>query len=400
MHLNFTEPPKLIGLNRLSCRTYAKWVQQRLGNDSMTPPSIVSPTFFYAHHALWHGPFTLLPNGIFIGGSYKPNGRWVLSPQSNDLIIRWYSWNEQILHPAADGFQNSELRLQEIGSNDPSYQAHGTFLSQPLPDRAICGISKEGLCDRLTNMLLLNTIAKDTGRSARWCWPLLPTCNCAFHDLFECDSIVVSDDFVPLGPQVCESRERVSHVLESARRYTDEPWIHLPDGYFGHNYEGLDALVRPSEKVQALLQAYKKAHWKDTMVGVHIRRGDRSQHSPVLSRYCNILDRLVDDFPTTGVFLSTDDPHCTVYFTRRYGKRIVHYPVKTFSRDVPEGMLDAVVCLYLLRSTGGCIGSTISGYSICAGWDCGFIDVHSAQSPLNFPWFDEEFSFRPLSLRL
>ncbi len=55
--------------------------------------------------------------------------------------------------------------------------------------------------------------------------------------------------------------------------------------------------------------------------------------------------------------------------------------------------MDAVVSLYLLRKTHGVIGSDVSGYSICAGWDCGLINLPPDKC-YNFSWSRDALTFK------
>jgi hypothetical protein len=333
-----------------------------------------------------------------MGGSYRPNGRWHIEGVSQCLVVSWYSWPETVLQPTPSGFASSDLELVEIAGEDPRYQMHRDVIALAPGGRGIAGVSNEGVCDRLTNMLLVSKIAKMTGRTPCWAWPLLPTCNCRFHELFEADSLVVSDIPLPLGPRIAESGMRVPGIIEAAKGFDSEPWLHLENGYYGHNYDGLDELVSPSREIQRLLRDYMNAFWSDRVVGVHIRRTDKADFSPSLQHYFHILDELSDGAGGFRIFLASDDPHCKELLVERYGKRVIDYPVRSHRRDVPEGIIDAVVCLYLLRRTQGVIGSKISGYSMCAGWDCGFVDVPAPGFIWNIPWSGERFDFRPVRL--
>ena len=108
---------------------------------------------------------------------------------------------------------------------------------------------------------------------------------------------------------------------------------------------------------------------------MHVRKTDKGADCPSSEASSDAIDGVLARWPEAGLFLATDDPGHVASLVKRYGQRIVTYPVRSLRRDVPEGIIDAVVTLYLLRQTGGVVGSRVSGFSMCAGWDCGFLDV-------------------------
>jgi len=127
----------------------------------------------------------------------------------------------------------------------------------------VYGWQTYGVCDRLTAMLLLYSIAQKTGRKALWHWVANHNCNSPFHRLFETDGIEVSED-----------------------------------------------------------------------------------------------------------------------------------TFSSYDRNNANAIVDAVASLYLLRNTHGIIGSSVSGYSICAGWDCGFINLPPDRC-YNFSWSGDTLAFKP-----
>src|SRR5260221_6252582 len=114
-------------------------------------------------------------------------------------------------------------------------------------------------------------------------------------------------------------------------------------------------------------------NWRDKMIGVHVRGTDRRDCGlPSMERYFGALDRLLC-VTDAGIFLTSDEPPVLNQFVDRYTSRVSVYPVCSYDRNCSCAIVDAVVSLYLLRKTHGVIGSDGSGYSICAGWDCGLI---------------------------
>jgi glycosyltransferase involved in cell wall biosynthesis len=271
-------------------------------------------------------------------------------------------------------------------------------LNGERPRRVIAGWSDSGLCDRLTNMLLARAVGRKSGREVQWHWPLLPACNCPFHELFECDEISFLASPSEAGPQIGGRFMPVAEIFRGASANEAEPSLRINWGYFGHNYDAFDAVFRPSANVAALALKFKEEHWQDQMFGVHVRRTDRHPHCPSVADYMTVVDMVLARWPAASLFLATDDPGCSMAFTQRFGRRVVSYPARTLRRDVAAGIVDAVVTLYLLRQTRGVVGSRISGYSLCAGWDCGFLDVPFDGRSANHPWEGEKFIFRGFNL--
>jgi hypothetical protein len=264
-------------------------------------------------------------------------------------------------------------------------------------ERIVYGWQTCGVCDRLTAMLLLYSIAQRTGRKALWHWVANHNCNCPFHSLFVTDVIEVSEDTFGLdggtigeGWGCCSANE----VIQRAEQETDCRVLLLRDGYFGHNFEGLDEIIRPCREVDQRVTEFMELNWSDKMIGVHVRRADRNDCGlPSLERYFAALDGVLC-VADAGIFLSSDDPTVVDQFAERYRRRVSVYPVSSYERNSACAIVDAVASLYLLRNTDGIIGSSVSGYSICAGWDCGLINL-PADRCYNYSWSGDILAFKP-----
>lgn len=350
---------------------------------------------YYARHSQWQDPFTLLEDGTFVGGpEFKPNGCWKTDDGWESLTIRWHSWQEEKLYRnTASGYSGEQMTLEPISPWDPRYESHRVIYSRQYPARGLYSYLTTGVCDRLNNILFLKNVAEETGRSLYWGWPSSPTCNCSFNKLFECHSIHVMDARVPIGVQISERGPRLSEIeLKSmVAKHDAEAWVFVEERYFGHNFDNLDLIIRPSHEVSSLVHAYVESQWQSAIVGVHVRRGDKVEFTPPLSAYFREIDPVIDAIPDVRFFLCSDDQECETAIRGRYGNRVLSYPVRSFERASEVGIIDAVVCLYLLRCTNGVIGSSMSGYSLCAGWDCGFIDV--ASSYQNHPLRGDDWKF-------
>lgn len=127
--------------------------------------------------------------------------------------------------------------------------------------------------------------------------------------------------------------------------------------------EGFSSFV-PIHAVATKIKA-AKANFKDHMIGIHIRRSDHKkaiQNSPNYLFEDKIIEYLSLDKDDFGVFLATDDPKTAEYFEKKYPEVVMTYP-KTYGRSSKEGMIDAVVEMYLLASTKKIYGSYWSSFS-------------------------------------
>jgi hypothetical protein len=262
-------------------------------------------------------------------------------------------------------------------------------------ERIVYGWQTGGVCDRLTAMLLLHAVARKTGRKALWHWVANRNCNCLFHRLFETDTIEVSENTFGLnGVTIGEGWGllNANAVIRRADQNMEDRVLLLRDGYFGHNFDGLDQIIRPGREVGRLVTQFMESNWRDKMIGVHVRRTDRTDCGlPSLERYLEALDGALDA-TDAGIFLSTDDHTVTDQLADRYRNRLAVYPVRSYDRNDSCAIVDAVASLYLLRNTHGVIGSSVSGYSICAGWDCGLINL-PPETCYNFSWSGDPLTF-------
>lgn len=127
--------------------------------------------------------------------------------------------------------------------------------------------------------------------------------------------------------------------------------------------EGFQAFV-PSSDVAAKIEAARK-QFKENTIGIHIRRSDHDiaiANSPLHLFEDKIEEYLKVEGDDFAVFLATDDPEVSVYFKGKYPNAVITYP-KTFGRNTKEGMMDAVLELYLLAGTKKIYGSYWSSFS-------------------------------------
>ena len=257
-------------------------------------------------------------------------------------------------------------------------------------ERALTVVGTSGLCNRLKVLLSGRVIAQATGRVFAMRWSTGST-GCLFDRLFQNQWSVSAD--VPVDEH---------SLIDLATR----PWRNLPDltqaqndWLFVHHY---DWLIRPGrypqhaalEKRCALLvqelvpvavlqeriDAFRAYSFRPQMIGVHLRRGDFIVSRPDvvdnLALALEAVDRWLDESPDAGILLSTDDgapdpfnqsrlPYEGVLerFVQRFGERVVTPRPRTLDRRQPEAIEDALVDLWLLRSTDWFVGTQGSSFS-------------------------------------
>ncbi|MBK8048540.1 MAG: hypothetical protein IPK16_16340 [Anaerolineales bacterium] len=131
------------------------------------------------------------------------------------------------------------------------------------------------------------------------------------------------------------------------------------------------------------MQNFRERWFRPRMIGVHLRRGDFLRARPDVAGGTPAAAAAVDAFlaqlPDAGIFLCTDDgapdpikgttryEGVREWFAARYGGRLVLPTPRSLDRSTPEAIQDAVVELWLLRSTDAFVGtrdSTFSGLAV------------------------------------
>ena len=119
--------------------------------------------------------------------------------------------------------------------------------------------------------------------------------------------------------------------------------------------------IRPAPALHRRALAFAAQHDPRRAVGVHVRRGDLAGY-PVererrrlvgLQRYFAALDAVIGDAP---LFLCTEDPSVIEAFDARYPGRLLRYPTRSWDRDDPEALADALVEMFLLSITRFIVG--------------------------------------------
>jgi hypothetical protein len=247
-----------------------------------------------------------------------------------------------------------------------------------------------GLANRLRVLCSAVVMAELTGRRLTMWWPQLPTCGAAFHELFENDLPVKSFAGEP-GPRPPAFDGTLGRdyfdVLKADQahvRVTAVTWLAQPDIYPHHApvlercAAVLDGL-RPVAEIAERVAGFRRAEFRERMIGVHLRRGDfhrASRHSVDNTQAAIAATRrYLERAPEAGIFLSTDDgapdpvtgrgrrEGARERFRKAFGDRVRWTEPRSLDRGDTPGVQDALVDLWLLRGCDYGVGTWGSSFS-------------------------------------
>jgi len=220
-------------------------------------------------------------------------------------------------------------------------------------------------------------------------WPLNTACNAPYDSLFNNDWGVISkvEKMLPSIPLINGWHETLPDVILSDERnleinYVD--WLIAPQLYKSHQelwnpcLEKINEL-EPIPALKSCIQGFVNEKFLPKMIGVHIRRGDfvtsRPEAAGNTKEVLKALDSIVEEHPSAGILLCTDDGASTpsgttlkpegivTIFQERYGSKIRTPRTRSLDRNSLEAIQDALVTLMLLRKTDIFIGTEGSTFS-------------------------------------
>jgi len=250
--------------------------------------------------------------------------------------------------------------------------------------------SNAGLGNRLRVLLSGKAVAEATGRAFAMQWKPTAACGCAFGRLFQNEWNVHEDTYFDY---------RKIYDLSNA------PWQSFPDWYllndpdifvFHHSFlyqtarfkhhraleeraqQYMRALM-PVDPLARRIEEFRQRHFRSCMIGVHLRRGDLMHHHPDTTGGFDLAlrqtDAWLDKAPDAGILLCTDEgarnpfthratpvQNIRARFKGRYGERVV-WPESNLDRNSPQSIEDALVELWLLRTTQYFVGTSGSSFS-------------------------------------
>lgn len=233
--------------------------------------------------------------------------------------------------------------------------------------------SATGLGNRFKMLLTAHRLAALSQRRVEFYWPLTRECNAPFARL-----CLPHHNCHVLGGrrtgQVAPVELRGAALLPFCRESSAEriviDWCNRDS-----SFADVDQYLRLAPEPQELVTTFLREHFQQPVVGVHYRGTDIPE-TPPLPVFAKAIACLPAD---TLLFLSTDEPGRLAWFREQYGDRVLHYPCRTRNRNKGDGIVDALVDMFLLRACRGVIGSRNSSFFLCASWDNGYCDLHRAR---------------------
>lgn len=247
-----------------------------------------------------------------------------------------------------------------------------------------------GLGNRLRVLLSGLVLAEATGRNFQMLWPVTPACAAPFADLFAAGWPVttVPPEAVAELPYVSGWLGHLPDLLTAAAPHLvvgHPSWLLRPDQYPQHaelmaHCARHFASLAPIPPLQTRIDTFRAAHFRPTMIGVHLRRGDLLRERPDMAgntaQALAAVDRFLTAAPDAGILLCTDDgapdPHAgratptegvRATFVRRYGPRVVTPTPRSLDRSSVWAVQDALVDLALLRACDQFVGTAGSSFS-------------------------------------
>ena len=255
--------------------------------------------------------------------------------------------------------------------------------------RTLTLFAHKGLSNRINVLISGLALAEATGREFRMLWPRTPACGAAFAELFANDWPVdeVTAEAVrnlpygwsqhnPNPPDLLAATDP-EIVLGSHHRLV------RPEIYPAHAALVSACLanflqLQPAEPIALRVKDFQERHFRPTMIGVHLRRGDFVAIRPDMlentDAALSAVAAWLEQSPQAGIFLASDDGAPSSLktapaegvrerFAQHFGERVVWTQPRSLDRSSPEAVQDGLVDLWLLRQTDYFVGSEGSAFS-------------------------------------
>lgn len=235
-----------------------------------------------------------------------------------------------------------------------------------------------GLCNRMRAVASALALGATVEQEVWLLWRRDATLNCAFDALFEKPAGV--SRILPLDGRVVIRCVDVLTSLVCDRRWDEQDvLLCLDEGFdFKRVAKSRRPLLRTSARffepprfeafrpvadLQAIISRYVSSF--EGMIGIHLRRTDnlRARADSPTQLFVSAMEREIDLYPAARFFLATDDPEEETLLRQRFGDRLIVHPKRSFRRDDPLAIRDAVVDLYCLAACRRVYGSFWSSFS-------------------------------------
>jgi hypothetical protein len=247
-----------------------------------------------------------------------------------------------------------------------------------------------GLANRLRVLVSGLAAAEVSKRTFKMLWPRTAACAASFRELFTNNWPV--QDVDRINQSLLVYKILSGSPFSSIQQFTADPrqdivlglyhWLvdcqpqHAPDMY-ARCCELLYKLEPLPEITKRIIETQQ--YFRPTMIGVHLRRNDFLRVRPDVSwntRAAYIaVDQFLEKHPEAGIFLCTDDGAVDQHtddlryegvrdvFQTRYGNKVITTSPRSLDRRTTVSIQDALVDLWLLRSTKMIVGTAGSSFS-------------------------------------
>ena len=197
--------------------------------------------------------------------------------------------------------------------------------------------------------------------------------------------LILNKDNIPTNFNNFKSKCPVSFSKnDSLNRNIDFMYNEIPTNLL-EEYKNYFKILQPIDSIQSKINTYSNSNFNDNTISVHIRswsrNGENSRRNALfnIKMYENKLISCIenaDNLTNLKFFLASDSSDVIDYFTNKstIKEYIITYPRKTkldISRDIPEGVQEDLIELYLLGKNKKIIGSHFSTYTEVAWYLAG-----------------------------
>jgi hypothetical protein len=247
-----------------------------------------------------------------------------------------------------------------------------------------------GLANRLRVLTSAVVMAEAAGRALTMHWHQMATCGARFDELFTNELPVIEFAGGPTTPlphfagPLGRNFIDVLTATEAHIAVMAVTWLALPEVFPNHaallaKCAGALDDLQPRPEIAGRVTAFRGAHFRPRMIGVHLRRGDfhRAARYSVdnTNTALQATRRFLDADPEAGILLCTDDgaedPHtgrrkvegAREKFRGAFGERVVWTEPRSLNRGDAAAVQDALVDLLLLRVCDAGVGTWQSSFS-------------------------------------
>lgn len=256
--------------------------------------------------------------------------------------------------------------------------------------RALTVYTLTGLSNRLFVLVSGMAIARASGREFSMLWPRTAACAAIFQELFQNDwniQEIAAQEILqlsyawtlsqPIPPDLLGLGDE--NIVMGSHHTLVRPDIYPSHAPLVDDCKRFFNELAPIPEIEKPVIRFQNHHFRPTMIGIHLRRGDAIQKRPDLmantEKMMAELDLALERVPDAGIFLATDDgapnleqkqtrsENLHQRFQQRYGVRVVWTTPRSLSRDSVLGVQDGLIDLWLLRQTQIFLGTEGSAFS-------------------------------------